>query len=194
MWISGCAKLAAIAACALLAAACAENKVEPPAIQVPPVSSVPPGSTQDFFLNVGDRIFFNENSAELSPTALTTLDKQGEWLVRYPNYRIMIEGHSDEKASAQKNMALSKQRAEAVRRYLAAKGIEPARVRTVFLGREKRVATCNEMSCWSQNRRVVTVLDTGPPAPAVAARARPGPGMAPPPDRMPTYAPPPPRG
>ncbi len=196
MWIAGCAKLAAIAACALLAAACAENKVEPPAIQVPPVSSVPPGSTQDFFLNVGDRIFFNENSAELSPTALTTLDKQGEWLVRYPNYRIMIEGHSDEKASPQKNMALSKQRAEAVRGYLAAKGIEPARVRTVFFGREKRVATCNEMSCWSQNRRVVTVLDTGPPAPAVSARARPGPGpgMAPPPDRMPTYAPPPPRG
>src|SRR5712691_2717540 len=195
MWIAGCAKLAAIAACALLAAACAENKVEPPAIQVPPVSSVPPGSTQDFFLNVGDRIFFNENSAELSPTALTTLDKQGEWLVRYPNYRITIEGHSDEKASAQKNMALSKQRAEAVRAYLAAKGIEPARVRTVFLGREKRVATCNDMSCWSQNRRVVTVLDTGPPASAVAARARPGPGMmAPLPDRMPTYAPPPPRG
>src|SRR5229473_3067551 len=116
MWIAGCAKLAAIAACALLAAACAENRVEPPAIQVPPVSSVPPGSTQDFFLNVGDRIFFNENSAELSPTALTTLDKQGEWLVRYPNYRITIEGHSDEKASAQKNMALSKQRAEAAAR------------------------------------------------------------------------------
>src|SRR5216684_5833806 len=196
MWIAGSAKPAAIAACMFLAAACAENRNEQPTPQIPPVASVPPGSTQDFFLNVGDRVFFNENTAELSPTALATLDKQGEWLVRYPNYRIMIEGHSDEKASAQKNMALSKQRAEAVRAYLAAKGIEPARVRTVFLGREKRVATCNDMSCWSQNRRVVTVLDTGPPAPAVAARARPGPGpgMAPLPDRMPTYVPPPPRG
>jgi peptidoglycan-associated lipoprotein len=194
MWIAGCAKPATIAACLLLAAACAENKVEPPAIQVPPVSSVPPGSTQDFFLNVGDRIFFNENTAELSPTALTTLDKQSEWLVRYSNYRITIEGHSDEKGSKEKNMKLSKQRADAVRGYLTSKGIEPPRVRTVFFGREKRVATCNDMSCWSQNRRVVTVLDTGPPAPPpVASRARPGPG-APPPERMPTYAPPPPRG
>jgi peptidoglycan-associated lipoprotein len=194
MWIAGSAKPAAIVACMLLAAACAENKVEPPAVQVPPVSSVPPGSTQDFFLNVGDRIFFDENSAELSPTALATLNKQGEWLVRYSNYRITIEGHSDEKGSKEKNMKLSHQRADAVRGYLTSKGIEPPRVRTVFFGREKRVATCNDMSCWSQNRRVVTVLDTGPPAPAVASRPGPGPGAVPPPDRMPTYAPPPPRG
>jgi peptidoglycan-associated lipoprotein len=190
MWIAGCAKPAAIAACLLLAAACAENKVETPAVQVPPVSSVPPGSTQDFFLNVGDRIFFNENTAELSPTALTTLDKQSEWLVRYANYRVTIEGHSDEKGSKQKNMTLSKQRADAVRGYLTSRGVEPARVRTIFFGREKRIATCNDISCWSQNRRVVTVLDTAPP-PAVASGMRPG---APPPDRMPTYAPPPPRG
>ncbi len=190
MLIAGCAKPAALAACLLFAAACAENKVEPPAVQVPPVSSVPPGSTQDFFLNVGDRIFFNENTAELSPTALTTLDKQSEWLVRYANYRVTVEGHSDEKGTKQKNMVLSKQRADAVRGYLASKGIKPARVRTVFFGREKRVATCNDISCWSQNRRVVTVLDTAP-SPAVASGARPA---APPPERMPTYAPPPPRG
>jgi peptidoglycan-associated lipoprotein len=203
MWIAGSAKPAAVAACVFLAAACAETKLEPPAVQViPPVSSVPPGSTQDFFLNVGDRVFFNENTAELSPTALATLDKQCEWLVKYRDYRVTIEGHSDEKGSKQKNVALSKQRAEAVRGYLAAKGIEPARVRTVFFGREKRVATCNNMSCWSQNRRVVTVLDTGPPGPpgppAVVSRARPGsgpdPGMGAPAPRVPTYAPPPPRG
>jgi peptidoglycan-associated lipoprotein len=195
MWIAGSAKPAAIVACMLLAAACAENKVEPPAVQAPPlVSSVPPGSTQDFFLNVGDRIFFDENSAGLSPTALTTLDKQGAWLVNYSNYRITIEGHSDEKGSKEKNMKLSKQRADAVRGYLASKGVEPQRIRIVFFGREKRVATCNDMSCWSQNRRVVTILDTGPIPPPVASRARPSlstsPGM-PPPDRMPTYTPPP---
>ena len=188
--ITRCAKPAAIAACLLLAAACAENKVEPPAAQVPPVSSVAPGSTQDFFLNVGDRVFFNENSAELTPVSLATLDKQAEWLVKYPNYRITIEGHSDEKGPKEKNTKLSNQRAQAVRGYFVAKGLEPTRMHTVFFGRERRVATCNEMSCWSQNRRVVTVLDIGPPEPAVASRARPGANPAGP-ARMPTYVPPP---
>jgi peptidoglycan-associated lipoprotein len=162
----------------------------------PPASSVPLGTTQDFFLNVGDRIFFNENSAELSPTAIATLDKQADWLVRYSNYRITVEGHSDEKSPKPKNMALSNQRALAVRGYLTSKGVEPARVRVVAYGKERRVATCNDMSCWSQNRRVVTVLDTGPMEPVVASRARMYPGAAPDqaPPRMPTYAPPPPRG
>jgi len=195
VWIAGFAKPAMIAACMLFAAACAENRIEPPAVaQIPPSSSVPPGTTQDYFLNVGDRIFFNENSAELSPTALATLDKQAEWLVKYANYRITIEGHSDEKGSKDKNMKLSNQRAQAVRTYLTNKGVAPARVRIVFFGREKRVATCNDMSCWSQNRRVVTVLDTAP-EPVVASRARPGvPPPGPGPATIPTYAPPPPRG
>jgi peptidoglycan-associated lipoprotein len=194
LWIAGSANPAAILACMLFAAACADNKLEPPAVQAPPASSVPLGSTQDFFLNVGDRVFFNENSAELAPTSLASLDKQAEWLARYSSYRITIEGHSDEKGSKDKNLKLSKQRADAVRNYFVSKGIEPARVRVVFFGRERRVATCNDMSCWSQNRRVVTVLDVGPPEPVVASRAKPGASPPPGPARMPTYAPPPPRG
>jgi peptidoglycan-associated lipoprotein len=193
MWIAGSAKPAALFACMLLAAACAENKSEPPVAALQPAPSVPLGSTQDFFLNVGDRIFFAENSAELTPTSLATLDKQAEWLVRYPNYRITVEGHSDEKGAKEKNMKLSKQRADAVRNYFVAKAIEPARIRTVFFGRERRIATCNDMSCWSQNRRVVTVLDIGPMEPVVA-RARPGMMPPPGPAALPTYAPPPPRG
>lgn len=192
MWFAGCAKPAAFAACMLFAAACTETaRVEPPPVAaIPPSNSVPLGTTQDFFLNVGDRIFFNENSAELSPTALATLDKQAEWLVRHRHYRITIEGHADEKGAKDKNMKLSNQRALAVRNYFTSKGLEPARFRVVFFGREKRVAACNDMSCWSQNRRVVTVLDTAP-EPVIASR----PGLSPPgPTIIPTYAPPPPRG
>jgi len=197
MWIAG--KSAAALACALFAAACAENKVEQPVAQLPqPTSTVPLGSTQDFFLNVGDRVFFAENSAELTPTSLATLDKQAEWLTRYGNYRVTIEGHSDEKGPKEKNQKLSQQRADAVRKYFVMKGLDPTRVRIVHYGRERRVATCNDMSCWSQNRRVVTVLDIGPSEPVVASRARPpvGPAgpMEPVPARIPTYAPPPPRG
>jgi len=123
MWVVGYIKLAAVskpaalAVCVFLAAACAENKPAPIA-EIAPTSTVPLGTTQDFFLNVGDRVFFNENSAELSPTAIVTLDKQIAWLVKYPNYRITIEGHTDEKGDKKKNLKLADQRAQAVRSYL----------------------------------------------------------------------------
>lgn len=185
-------KPAAIAACMLLGA-CAEQKPPPPVAAVAPVPTVPPGSTQDFFLNVGDRVFFDENSVVLSSTAVATLNKQIAWLAKYPRYRITIEGHADEKGGKRKNLKLSDQRAHAVRAYLEQHGVEPRRIRTVSYGREKRVAICNDISCWSQNRRVVTVLDTTN-RPPMAARppAVPPPGppaAAPPPSRMPTYAP-----
>jgi peptidoglycan-associated lipoprotein len=138
---------------------------------------VPPGTTQDFFLNVGDRVFFTDNSDELSSTATATLNKQIAWLSKYPRYRITIEGHADEKGSKRKNMKLSEQRAQAVRAYLEQHGVEPRRIRTVAYGREKRIAICNDISCWSQNRRVVTVLDTTG-VPPVAVRPPPGPGNA----------------
>ncbi len=188
MWSVGYVKLAAIskpvafAACVLLAAACAENRSAPVA-EIAPTSTVPLGTTQDFFLNVGDRVFFSENSAEISTTASATLDKQAAWLAKYPNYRITVEGHTDEKGDKKKNAKLADQRAQAVRAYLMARGIETNRIRIVAYGRDKRVATCNDISCWSQNRRVVTVLDTAA-EPAVASRPTPGPA------RLPTYAPP----
>lgn len=179
----------AVAACLLLAA-CAESKPPPVAEVAPPsVPTVPPGSTQDFFLNVGDRVFFDENVTELSSTATATLNKQIAWLLRYPRYRITIEGHADEKGSARKNMKLSERRAQAVRAYLEAHDMAPGRIRTVAYGREKRVAICNDASCWSQNRRVVTVLDTaGGPGMIAQPSAAVTPG-SPPPARLPVYAP-----
>jgi peptidoglycan-associated lipoprotein len=186
MWSVGYVKLAAIskpaafAACFFLTAACAENRPAPVA-EISPTSTVPLGTTQDFFLNVGDRVFFSENSAELSPIATATLNKQVEWLVKYPNYRVTVEGHTDEKGDKKKNLKLADQRAQAVRGYLTTRGVAGNRIRIVSYGRDKRVATCNEISCWSQNRRVVTVLDTAA-EPAVASRPAPGPA------RLPTYA------
>jgi peptidoglycan-associated lipoprotein len=149
---------------------------------------VPPGTTQDFFLNVGDRVFFTENSTELSSTAIATLNKQIAWLSKYPRYRITIEGHADEKGSKKKNMKLSEQRAKAVRDYLESHDMAPGRIRVVSYGREKRVAICNDASCWSQNRRVVTVLDTagGPMSGAPPLAQQP---EAPPPARLPVYSP-----
>jgi peptidoglycan-associated lipoprotein len=117
-----------------------------------------PGSQQDFVVNVGDRVFFVSDSTELTGTSRSTLDKQAQWLQQYGNYTFTIEGHADERGTREYNIALGARRAQAVRDYLASRGIQPGRMRTVSYGKERPVAVCNDISCWSQNRRAVTVL------------------------------------
>ncbi len=120
--------------------------------------SAAPGSQQDFVVNVGDRVFFESDSTELTGTSRGTLDKQAQWLQQYANYSFTIEGHADERGTREYNIALGARRAQAVRDYLASRGIQPNRMRTVSYGKERPVAVCNDISCWSQNRRAVTVL------------------------------------
>jgi peptidoglycan-associated lipoprotein len=121
-----------------------------------------PGSQQDFVVNVGDRVFFETDSVELTPTAQATLDKQARWLQQYNHYSVItIEGNADERGTREYNFALGAQRAEATKNYLVARGISPAHMHTVSYGKERPVAVCNDISCWSQNRRAVTVLGGG---------------------------------
>jgi peptidoglycan-associated lipoprotein len=118
-----------------------------------------PGSAQDFVVNVGDRVFFETDSTDLTQTAVATLDKQSAWLQRYPRYTFVVEGHADERGTREYNFSLSARRAQTVRDYLSSRGIQGNRMRIVSYGKERPVAVCNDISCWSQNRRVVTVLD-----------------------------------
>ncbi|KPF73093.1 hypothetical protein IP69_00525 [Bosea sp. AAP35] len=118
-----------------------------------------PGSAQDFVVNVGDRVFFETDSTDLTPTAVATLDKQSAWLQRFPRYTFIVEGHADERGTREYNFSLSARRAQTVRDYLSSRGIQGNRMRIVSYGKERPVAVCNDISCWSQNRRVVTVLD-----------------------------------
>ncbi len=120
-----------------------------------------PGSQQDFVVNVGDRVFFDSDSSELNPTAVTTLDKQAQWLTRYGQYAFTVEGHADERGTREYNFALGARRADAVKNYLSAKGVSASRIRTISYGKERPVAICDNISCWSQNRRAVTVLGGG---------------------------------
>ncbi|NNM74297.1 peptidoglycan-associated lipoprotein Pal [Enterovirga aerilata] len=117
-----------------------------------------PGSAQDFVVNVGDRVFFESDSSDLTPTATATLDRQAEWLQRYPRHSFLIEGHADERGTREYNFSLGARRAQTVRDYLASRGIPSSRMRTVSYGKERPVAVCNDISCWSQNRRAVTVI------------------------------------
>jgi peptidoglycan-associated lipoprotein len=117
-----------------------------------------PGSPQDFAVNAGDRVF---DSSELSQTAQATLAKQVSWLQQYGRYNLTVEGHADERGTREYNFALGARRAETTKDYLVARGIPTARIRTISYGKERPVATCNDISCWSQNRRAVTVLTGG---------------------------------
>jgi peptidoglycan-associated lipoprotein len=118
-----------------------------------------PGSQQDFVVNVGDRVFFESDQTSLSPQAITTLEKQALWLQTYNRYSFTVEGHADERGTREYNIALGARRAQTVRSFLASRGIDPGRMRTISYGKERPVAVCNDISCWSQNRRAVTVLN-----------------------------------
>ena len=157
-------KFAAAIVLALGAAACSSNKDEMAggaAGGFGAGGAATPGTAQDFVVNVGDRVFFETDSTDLTPTAVATLDKQAQWLQRYPTYTFILEGHADERGTREYNFSLSARRAQVVRDYLISRGIPGNRFRTVSYGKERPVAVCNDISCWSQNRRAVTVLSGG---------------------------------
>jgi peptidoglycan-associated lipoprotein len=150
------AKFAAILLGALAIAGCAKNAQND---QVGMAGAATPGSQQDFIVNVGDRVFFETDSSDLTPQSRATLDKQAQWLNQYANYAFTIEGHADERGTREYNIALGARRAQTVREYLVSRGIQAQRMHTISYGKERPVAVCNDISCWSQNRRAVTVLN-----------------------------------
>ena len=123
-------------------------------------SPATPGSARDFAVNVGDIVYFSTDQVDLSPEAQQTLANQARWLQQYSQYTITIEGHADERGTREYNIGLGAKRATAVRNYLAQHGINAQRIRTISYGKERPVAVCNDISCWSQNRRAQTVLNS----------------------------------
>jgi peptidoglycan-associated lipoprotein len=117
-----------------------------------------PGSAQDFTVNVGDRIFFDLDSSSIRADAQQTLARQAQWLNRYRQYSIVVEGHADERGTREYNLALGARRAAATRDYLSSQGVAANRIKTISYGKERPVAVCDDISCWSQNRRAVTTL------------------------------------
>ncbi|GAA3841878.1 peptidoglycan-associated lipoprotein Pal [[Pseudomonas] carboxydohydrogena] len=149
-------KFAAVLAVALSMGACANKNGD---LNGGMAGAATPGSQQDFVVNVGDRVFFDSDQTELSQQAINTLEKQAQWLQQYPRYTFTIEGHADERGTREYNIALGAKRAQSVRNFLVSRGISAGRMRTISYGKERPVAVCNDISCWSQNRRAVTVLN-----------------------------------
>jgi peptidoglycan-associated lipoprotein len=118
-----------------------------------------PGSTADFVAQAGsDTVYFGYDSYELDDASRTTLGKQAEWLARYPNVKVTVEGHTDDRGTREYNLALGDRRASAAKNFLAAQGVDASRITTISYGKERPAVDGTGESAWAKNRRAVTVL------------------------------------
>jgi peptidoglycan-associated lipoprotein len=159
-WRRAGTRIASALALALVLAACSNTPKPDSELSFGKGAPATPGSARDFAVNVGDIVYFTTDSVDLSPEAQQTLANQVRWLQQYAQYTITIEGHADERGTREYNIALGARRAQAVRNYLAQHGVNAQRIRTISYGKERPVAVCNDISCWSQNRRAQTVLNS----------------------------------
>lgn len=152
-------KILGLLAAVLLVAAC--ETTPPPSSQTatnPGTVVATPGSQADFSQNVGDRVFFDYDSFQLTQEARQTLTRQSAWLKQYGNWRITVEGHADERGTREYNLALGERRASSVRAFLVSQGIPANRVTTISYGKERPAVAGSTEQAYSQNRRGVTVL------------------------------------
>ena len=122
-------------------------------------ASIEPGSQEDLIVNVGDRVFFNYDSAELDNDAQELLQDQVAWLKQYSDVSVIIEGHCDERGTREYNLALGEKRAQSVKNYLISLGISADRVSTISYGKERPAVVGSNDGAWAQNRRSVTIVN-----------------------------------
>jgi peptidoglycan-associated lipoprotein len=120
--------------------------------------SINAGTQEDLIVNVGDRVFFEFDSSELTVDAQATLDAQAAWLLQYSDTDITIEGHADERGTREYNLALGDKRAFAVYSYLAQAGVDTNRMDYVSWGKERPEVIGSDETAYSQNRRGVTIV------------------------------------
>ena len=128
-----------------------------------PVGAVVPGSEQDFVVNIGDRVYFDLNMYQIRPEAFARLDAQAQWLQRYPQVTVRIEGNADERGTREYNLALAARRAESVRNYLVDRGIPAGRIDTISYGKERPIAEGSNEAAWARNRNAHTAIVSGAP-------------------------------
>lgn len=175
-------KLAAVGAAAVAVTACTPRRpvdtvvpdAGPPPASGPAYPTAPtgpvaggnvgaavPGSEQDFVVNVGDRVYFDLDSYEVKADAYPRLDAQAQWLQRYPNVRVRIEGNADERGTREYNLALGARRAESVRNYLVDRGVPASRIDTISYGKERPIAEGSNEEAWARNRNARTAVVSG---------------------------------
>jgi peptidoglycan-associated lipoprotein len=156
-------RMIGVAAALLLLAAC--SSPPPPASgSVPHGTGGPgfaPGSQQDLAATAGDRVFFAYDHSDISSEGQQILQRQSEWLKRYPQVSITIEGHCDERGTREYNLALGERRATAVKSVLVAMGIPAARIQTISYGKERPIVVGSDEAGYAQNRVGITTVNGG---------------------------------
>jgi peptidoglycan-associated lipoprotein len=123
------------------------------------MSNVTPGSRQDFAQNVGDRVYFEFDRSDITPEAQAILEKQADWLKRYQNVTVTVEGHCDDRGTREYNLALGNRRASAVKRLLVSMGVAGNRVAVISYGKERPIVVGDNEQAWAQNRVAITVIN-----------------------------------
>jgi peptidoglycan-associated lipoprotein len=118
-----------------------------------------PGSQQDLEASAGDRVFFAFDRSDITPESQQILERQADWLRRYPNVTVTIEGHCDERGTREYNLALGERRAQAVKNVLVALGIPASRISTISYGKERPAVVGSSEEAYAQNRRAVTTVN-----------------------------------
>jgi len=133
-----------------------------PAAPAAPTAPAPrgpvPGSQMDLEINVGDRVFYDFDKFNLKPDARAQIERWAAWLKTYPNVRVTIEGHADERGTREYNIALGDRRANSAMEYLVSLGINANRIKTISYGKERPAVLGSNERAWSQNRRAVAVV------------------------------------
>jgi peptidoglycan-associated lipoprotein len=172
------ANLAVAAAAALSLAACASHPPPPPAPPVGPPEQGPPpqqsyqappqqangpapGTVRDFVINVGDRVYFDFDRAEIRADAGPVLDGQAAWLRHYGAVRVRIDGNCDERGTREYNFALGARRADAVREYLIRHGVDAGRITTISYGKERPIDPGHDEAAWAKDRNSHTDITEG---------------------------------
>jgi peptidoglycan-associated lipoprotein len=162
-------KISSVFGALLLLAACSSAPETPPGGPGGPGSAgapgsgvgrnAIPGSQQDLEASAGDRVFFAFDRSDITPEAREILERQADWLRRYPNVTVTIEGHCDERGTREYNLALGERRAQAAKNVLVASGIPASRISTISYGKERPAVVGSTEEAYAQNRRAVTVVN-----------------------------------
>ena len=103
-------------------------------------------------------MLFAVDQSDLDQLGKNILLGQVEWLQANKDYKIIIEGHADERGTREYNLALGARRANSAREFLVSRGIKSSRIQTVSFGKERPVEICSNENCYSENRRAVSVV------------------------------------